>query len=110
MSESRFKVSLTPGQVRQYVKDGLDANLVHEEFHDLGDGREIGTLIFEKYFFRVKNRVALVVIADNIYGTTEVRAISTGSSEGMVFAFDWGASKDFAGSVQLILSSYIVGD
>lgn len=108
MSESRFKVNLTPRDVRELVKEGLDADLIHEESHDLGDGREIGTLIFEKYFFRVKNRVALVVIADNIYGTTEVRAISTGSSEGMIFKFDWGASDDFAGSVERILSEYIV--
>ncbi|WP_240985704.1 DUF6054 family protein [Acididesulfobacillus acetoxydans] len=54
----------------------------------MGKGIWIGTLVFEKYFMRVKNRVVLVVIIDNIYGQTDVRAISTGSSEGMIFNFD----------------------
>lgn len=73
----------------------------------MGNGIYIGTLIFEKYFMRVKNRVALVVIIDNIYGQTDVRSVSTGSSEGMIFNFDWGAADSFASSVHDILGDYI---
>lgn len=108
MSTYNFKVSISPLKALELVKENMDADLVHEETHDLSKGIYIGTLIFEKYYMRVKNRVALVVIIDNIYGQTDVRSVSTGSSEGMIFNFDWGAADSFAGSVQDILGAYII--
>lgn len=108
MSIYNFKVSISPREALELVKQNGNADLVHEETHDPGKGICIGTLVFEKYFMRVKNRVALVVIIDNIYGQTDVRAISTGSSEGMIFNFDWGAADSFASSVQKILESFII--
>jgi hypothetical protein len=108
MSTYNFKVSISPIEALDLVKQNEDADLVHEETHDLGNGRYIGTLIFEKYYMRVKNRVALVVIIDNIYGQTDVRSIATGSSDGMIFNFDWGVADSFANSVQDILSDYII--
>lgn len=108
MSTLNFKVSIPPIEALDLVKQNENADLVHEEIHDLGKGIYIGTLIFEKYYMRVKNRVALVVIIDNIYGETDVRSIATGSSEGMIFNFDWGAADSFAGSVQDILDEYII--
>lgn len=75
---------------------------------DLGNNKYIGTMVFEKYYFRVSNRAALVVIIDNIKGTTGVRAISTGSSQDMIFNFDWGAADNFTNSVRNILEEYII--
>ncbi|MDR3583721.1 MAG: DUF6054 family protein [Desulfosporosinus sp.] len=108
MSINNFKVSISPKEALELVKLNENADLVHEETHDLGNGIYIGTLVFEKYFMRVKNRVALVVIIDNIYGKTDVRAISTGSSEGMIFNFDWGAADSFASGVQKVLERFII--
>ncbi|AFM41374.1 hypothetical protein Desaci_2424 [Desulfosporosinus acidiphilus SJ4] len=108
MSTYNFKVSMSPIEALDIVKQNVDADLVHEEIHDLGNGNYIGTLIFEKYYMRVKNRVALVVIIDNIYGQTDVRSIATGSSEGMIFNFDWGAADSFASSVKDILDDFII--
>jgi len=42
---------------------------------------------------RVESRVALVVIIDNIFGRTDVRSISTGSSQRAFLKFDWGAAE-----------------
>jgi len=108
MSLCNFKVKISPEHALSLVKENENADLIHEEINNLGDGRSIGTLIFEKYFFRVGNRAALVVIADNIKGVTDVRAIATGSSQGFIFNFDWGAADDFAHSVKDILKDYIV--
>jgi hypothetical protein len=108
MSQNRFKVRLNPVEALALVRENEDAELVHEEIHDLGDGKSIGTLVYEKYFFRVESRVALVVIIDNIYGVTDVRSISTGSSQGLIFNFDWGAADNFAGSVERIFEDYII--
>lgn len=108
MSKETFRVTLSPKEALQKVRDEENADLVHEELNDAGAGKYIGTLIFEKYYFRSKNRAALIVIVDNLKGMTEVRAISTGSSEGLIFNFDWGAADDFAASVSDILAEFIV--
>ncbi|KPU43289.1 hypothetical protein OXPF_27300 [Oxobacter pfennigii] len=108
MSKRIFKVSINPENALNKIKQDCDADLIHEEINDLGDGRFIGTLIFEKYFMRVSNRAALVVIAGNIKGETEVRAVATGSAQGIIFDFDWGAADDFVSDVEYILRDYLV--
>lgn len=108
MSTYNFKVNITPGQALDLVKERQSADLVHEEFFNVGEGKYIGTLIFEKYYFRASNRAALVVIIDNFKGETEVRSVSTGSSQGMIFNFDWGASDNFANSVKEILKNFVI--
>lgn len=110
MSQISFEVSLSPQQALQLVMDNENADLVYDEWHDLGDGKQIGTLVFEKYYFRTKNRAALVVISDNLSGTTAVRSVATGSSEGMLLSFDWGAADSFVRSVENILEAYILED
>ncbi|WP_029420656.1 DUF6054 family protein [Alicyclobacillus macrosporangiidus] len=107
MSELSFRVNLSPGEAYNRVREKEEADLVHEEFHDLGDGRAIGTLVFERYYFRTSNRAALVVIIDNLNGQTEVRSIAIGSSEGLFLKFDWGAASSFASTVERILKDHI---
>lgn len=106
MSKSSFKIRLQPEEALQLVRGHQNADLVHSEFHSLDNGKAIGTLIFEKYYFRSKNRACLVVIIENLQDTTEVRAVSTGSSEGLFFNFDWGAADNFVRSVEEILEDY----
>lgn len=108
MGAYNLKVNINPSEAFEIVKREQNADLVHEEFFDLGEGRFIGTLIYEKYYMRAGNRAALVVIIDNIKGYTDVRAISTGSSQGMFLNFDWGAADSFARSVEKILENYII--
>ena len=108
MSKCSFIVSLMPLQVMEKMKDEESAELIYEEFHDVGNSKYHGTLIFEKYFMRVGNRAALVVLVDNFKGETKVTSVATGSSQGMIFKFDWGAADSFAGSVKRILESYII--
>lgn len=108
MSKYIFKVNITPKDALDLIKKNQSADLVHEEFFDLGDGKFTGTLIFEKYYFRSSNRAALIVIIDNFKGSTEVRSISTGSSESLFFKFDWGASDNFANSVKKALENFII--
>ncbi len=108
MSKREFNLNISPLEAMKVIKSHENADLVHEEILDIGNGIYVSTLVFEKYYFRVSNRVALIVIIDNTKETTNVRVISTGSSEGMFFNFDWGASKNFTSSVEEILSSYII--
>lgn len=107
MSKCKFIVDLIPLEVIIKIRNEESADLVHEEFHDLGGGKYSGTLIFEKYFMRAGNRAALVVLVNNFNGKTMVTSVATGSSQGMLFNFDWGAAADFAESVRRILKRYI---
>ncbi|MBZ9688580.1 DUF6054 family protein [Clostridium estertheticum] len=107
MSKCSFIVSLLPSQVMTMVKSEENSDLVYEEFHDIGDGKYNGTLIFEKYYMRAGNRAALVVLVNNFNGKTIVKSIATGSSQGMLFNFDWGAADSFADSIRRILKGYI---
>ncbi|EPY07359.1 hypothetical protein PAALTS15_11204 [Paenibacillus alvei TS-15] len=108
MSKRSFNVSITPYQALEHVMNHQTADLVHEEYHPLGEGKEIGTQVYEKYYFRSKNRAALIVMIDNLRGVTNVRVVATGSSEGVIFNFDWGAADDFVSSVERILEDYII--
>jgi hypothetical protein len=108
MSTTDFRVRISSSETFAKVRDQQTADLVHEEFHDLGDGKSLGTLIFEKYYMRTKNNAALIVLIDDLKGFTEVRLIATGTSGGMIFTFDWGAGDNFIESVADILQEYII--
>lgn len=107
MSQCKFVVGLMPSEVISKVKSEENADLVYEEFNEIGNGKYYGTLIFEKYFFRASNRAALVVLVNNLNGKTVITLVATGSSKGLFFKGDWGAANSFAGSVKKILKSYI---
>lgn len=108
MSICSFNVSILPIEAMNIVKNNEDADLIHEEIHEFGQNKHICILVFEKYFFRVSNRASLTVIIENTGEITGVRAVATGCSQGMIFSFDWGASEDFANSVQSILEDYVI--
>ena len=108
MSKYVFNVTISPEEAFEMVKQRQDADLIDEELIQLAEDSYIGTLVFEKYYFRASNRAALIVVIDNIRGKTRVKSIATGSSQGLLFNFDWGAADNFAGSVEDILSEYII--
>jgi len=86
----------------------MDCELIYEEAHEYQDVIKSYVLIFEKYYFRSKNRAALTVTINNFNGETEISSISAGSSEGMIFNFDWGAGDDFASSVKSLLNKFVI--
>lgn len=111
MSESyQLNVRLRPNETLAVIKEGMDqdSELLYEELHELGEGRMMGTLVYERYFFRSSNQAALVILVDNLQGVSNVRLIPAGSSKGAVWKFDWGAGKSFAFSVEQILADYIL--
>lgn len=108
MSKCSFRVSSDPISTFDMVKQGQNAELLEEDFKNLGDGKQMGILVFEKFFFRTNSRASLVVIIDNINGYTNVNAVGSGGGNGMIFKFDWGVADDFASSVQDLLRNYLI--
>ena len=107
MGERIFYVNIEPKEALGLIKAQQTAELIGQEAFDLGDGKYIGILIYEKYYFRSENRAGLTVIVDNINGETKIKSIASGSSKGMIFKFDWGAGDNFALSVYNILREYV---
>ncbi|KUP23058.1 DUF6054 family protein [Paenibacillus sp. DMB5] len=105
-----LNVKVNPDVAMALIKDGMGpgAELLHEELNDLGGGRMIGTLVYERYFLRSGNQAAMVIIADNLQGVCNIRLVSAGSSNSMIFKMDFGAGKSFASSVAKILADYTV--
>ncbi|AIQ47039.1 hypothetical protein R70723_14985 [Paenibacillus sp. FSL R7-0273] len=106
----QFNVKVNPAVAMALIKDGMGtgAELLHEELNNVGEGRMIGTLVYERYFLRSGNQAAMVIIADNLQGVCNIRLISAGSSNSMIFKVDWGAGRSFASSVAKILSEYTI--
>lgn len=108
MAEVSFKISITPKEAYDMLQEADSLDLVYDEFKRPVAEKEIAILIFEKYYFRAENRAALTVVIDNFNGVTSVTAIVAGSSQGLIFNFDWGAADNFIGSVRKIFKEYII--
>lgn len=108
MAIYNYKVSLKPLRAFELIKQGQYAELIYEEYLAVDENKFTATLIYEKYYFRASNRAALIILINNFNGVTEVKAISTGSSQGVVFNLDWGAADNFANSVGKTLRDYII--
>ncbi len=107
MHKCSLVVSLSPLEVIEKLKEEEGAEFVYEEFHKIENGKNFGTLIFEKYFIRVMRSVSLVVLVNNISGKTVVNTVATGSPKGLI-SLDWGAGDNFAKSIKEIFTGYIV--
>ncbi len=103
-----FKVSKSPLEALEYLKRRMDYELVYEKVHNIkGDMTSI-IVVYEKYFMRNSSRAALTVTMNDFNGVTEIESISAGSSQGMIFNFDWGAGDKFANSVKNLFEDYII--
>ncbi|KNF07597.1 hypothetical protein CLPU_14c00150 [Gottschalkia purinilytica] len=108
MSKKILKLSIEPSKVIEVLKGHNFSDLVHEEFHQLENEKYIGTLIYEKFFYKVERKVSVIIIVDNLKDFTEIRIISTGTSQGLIFDFDWGASGNVIEYVSGVLKEYII--
>ena len=106
MATESIKVSITPREAQEIVERYITADLVDTQKFSLGEGREVYISIYERYFFRSSNRAALTITFDNVYGETNVKIVSTGSSQGVIFNFDWGAASSFVGEAIRALDRY----
>ncbi len=107
MRDTKFEVNLTVKEAYDLLKSYDFGDVIHQELKELGNDKQFAVIIVEKYYIRVKNRVSLVIMIDNIDETTKIKAISSGAGRGVFSNFDWGASDDFENSVQKLFHDYI---
>lgn len=107
MAEKTINVNISPRSAQEIVERSITADLIYSELNNVDENIEFGVSVFEKYFFRNSSRAALTVIFRNIDGITTVKAIATGSSEGLFFNIDWGAGNNFVNSAIECLKEYM---
>lgn len=105
-----FFVSTDLNQTASIIKGemshALSGTVVDEHIVETPSGA-FGVLVFEKYFYRARNRVSLTVTIDNFRdGDTRVHTCPAGGSQGVFLRFDWGASERFEDSVYYALRMY----
>ncbi|MDD3243050.1 MAG: DUF6054 family protein [Eubacteriales bacterium] len=67
----------------------------------------VEVMVFEKYYYRVGNRLSLTVVLDDLTGVTRVRSIGSGGGNGVFLNFDWGSADSFAASPYQALRDYL---
>lgn len=94
--EARLKAP--PRQVIERVQ--AEIGHTEEAFVDYREtnGRSVAVCVYEQYFMRASNRIALMVIADDFAPdqSTLVRVVVTGSSGSWLINFDMGAAGAYA--------------
>ncbi len=108
MNDTQFKIDLNVKDAFDLLRGSNFAELIDKEFKDLGNDKQLGILIYEKYFIRVSSRVSLVVIIDNLDGYTKVKAIGSGGGRGVGSDFDWGAADSFEISVEKLFKEHLI--
>jgi len=84
-------------------RSGMSCELVDSVYRASGDAG-IHVMVFEKYYWRAKNRASLTVVVSGSGNTVYVDAIGSGGGQGALFRFSWGAEENFVGTVGDILS------
>ncbi len=113
MEVIEMRVTLTPSETAEVVRDKLAGGIVSAELLDsynrrTADGKEVIVRLFERYYMRSSNRATLTLVADNLdgNGTTRVRLSAGGGGNSLFWRFDWGAGESFAQEAANALETY----
>lgn len=106
MAQTIFKVRVSPLEIQEQLEKNLHEELVFSDCYDLGNGKSILILVYNKYYMRTNSDVGLVIVCENTTGKTLIKITATGSGEGL-FSLDWGAGENFIKRVEDVISEYI---
>ncbi len=99
----------TANTISRHIIDGsISGELIDDYIINCGNGHICRVMVYEKYYYRVSNRLTLTVTIDNADGRTRVHYISGGGGNGTFFRFDWGSSDSFSNCVYEALRKHIL--
>ena len=95
----------TINKINDVISSSASGNWL-DSYNIIGpNGKRCTVLVYEKYFYRVKNYVTLTIVLDEFDGKTRVHIASGGGGNGLL-NLDWGASESFASEVLDELAKY----
>ena len=107
-----FFVSLSMEDAAEKIRFAVEDNSISGELQDdytvTAGEHTVRVMAFEKYFYRVQNRLLLTVTLDDAAGRTRVHSVAGGGGTGILFRFDWFAGDDFTEAPKKALEKYII--
>lgn len=94
-----YVVSVKAGaeEVCRVLKDGMDhVELVSEDVFSGPNGFYVSVLLYEQYFMRVGNQLALMLVLSGDSSHTKVKSCACAGSRDLFLNFDLGSAGDFA--------------
>ena len=107
-----FYVSLPPAEaaelIRRRVEEGSCTGELLDDYALASESGSVRILTFEKWFYRVGNRLVLTVTLDDLQGRTRIHVVAGGGGESAWWKFDWFAGDDFADEPYKAMEEYLV--
>ena len=107
-----FLVSLSLPEAAELIRKRVEDESVTGELLDdytvSAEGGTVRILTFEKWFYRVGNRLVMTVTMDDVTGRTRIHVVSGGGGESAWWKFDWFAAESFADVPYHAMESYLI--
>ncbi len=96
-AENAVRVEVGAREVHQFLRQAMShVELVSQDAIESSVGDVyVGVLLYQQWFGRVGNQVALMLLVSGDSQRCTVKSVSCGSSRSLL-GFDWGAAGDFA--------------
>ena len=89
--------------IRKIGKNIIDSYVVH-----FGENQKAIIVVIEYFTWRNNNQMTATVVLDNTKKYTKVHIVVGGSSQGIIFTFDYGAGESLETKLKSIFKPYEV--
>ncbi|MEY8321275.1 DUF6054 family protein [Lachnospiraceae bacterium 46-61] len=89
--------------IRKIGKNIIDSYVVH-----FGENKKAIIIVIEYFTWRNNNQMTATVTLDNTTKYTKVHTVTGGSSQGIIFTFDYGARESLETNLKSIFKPYEV--
>lgn len=106
-------VSILPDEAAKLISNvivngSISGELIDEYVNTTANGTTVIVQVYEKFYYRVGNRLTLTVVIDNVSGGTHIHAIGGGGGQGTFFRWDRGSSESFEDCIYDAIYKYII--
>lgn len=110
-AEFSVKIRASARDVHAVLREGMaHVELVSEDVLESRDGETyIAVLLYQHYFMRVGNQLALMLLVSGDSQSTAVKSVACASSRDMLTGFDLGSAGDFASEPISLLREHYQG-
>lgn len=105
-------VSISPQETEKLITEtivngSITGELIDSYTRDAQNGTSVTTLVFDKHYYRVGNRLTLTITIDDFEGKTHIHAVGGGGGEAL-FRWDAGAAESFEDCIYDAIYKYII--
>ena len=87
--------------IRKIGKNIIDSYVVH-----FGENQKAIIVVIEYFTWRNNNQMTATVVIDNAEGNTKIHITVGGSSQGLIFSYDYGAGESLEENLKSLFQCY----